>query len=158
MPKKTTKKVAVRVNVSKAIREAIEKLGVDAPAREVSDAVSRMSPDHAEKVKATGKLWDNYVSMQRSRLRGGNKKRRAAGTGTDDTSVSVANLRELIKIGTMLKHPGELSNLFAAISNLGSPRKVQAVAQKLSELQTRYEDLKKVEAFLNDVEALGIRL
>jgi hypothetical protein len=30
--------------------------------------------------------------------------------------------------------------------------------QKLNELQARYDDMKKVEAFLNDVEALGIRL
>lgn len=158
MPKKTTKRVAVKVNVSKAIREALDQLGVDAPAREVSDAVSKMSPAHAEKVKATGKLWDNYVSMQRSRIRGGTKKRRNVGSFSDETTVSVSNLRDLIKIGSMLKHSSELTNLFAAISNLGSPRKVQLVVQKLTELQARYEDMKKVEAFLNDVEALGIRL
>lgn len=156
MPKKTTKRVAVKVNVSKAIREALDKLGVDAPAREVSDAVSKMSPAHAEKVKATGKLWDNYVSMQRSKIRGGSKKRR--GVASDDSTVTVANLRELIKIGTLLKQPGELTNLFAAIASLGSPRKVQLVVQKLNELQARYDDMKKVEAFLTDVESLGIRL
>lgn len=156
MPKKTTKKVAVRVNVSKAIREALGTLGVDAPAREVSDAVSKMSPEHAEKVKATGKLWDNYVSMQRSKIRGGTKRRRAA--AGDDLTVSVSNLRDLIKIAALLKHSSELNNLFAAINNLGSPKKVQLVVQKLAELQARHDDLKKVEAFLNDVEALGIRL
>jgi hypothetical protein len=132
MPKKTTKKVAVRVNVARAIRDALEKLGVDTPAREVSEYVTKMSAEHAEKVKATGKLWDNYVSMQRRTLRGGSKKRRGAG---EDTTVSVANLRDLIKIASQLKQPSELLNVFAAISNLGSPRKVQLIAAKLSELQ-----------------------
>lgn len=160
MPKKTTKKVAVRVNVSKAIRDALETLGVDAPAREVSEAVSKMSPEHAEKVRATGKLWDNYVSMQRSRLRGGAKRRRGAAgfAGIEDSAVTVANLRDLIKISTLLKQPAELSNLFALISSLGSPRKVQLIVGKLAELQARHDDLKKVEAFLNDVESLGIHL
>lgn len=159
MPKKTTKKVAVRVNVSKAIRDALETLGVDAPAREVSDVVSKMSPEHAEKVRATGKLWDNYVSMQRSRIRGGTKRRRAAGfAGVEDNNVTVANLRELIKIASLLKQSTELTHLFSLIANLGSPRKVQLIVSKLAELQARYDDMKKVEAFLSDVEALGIRL
>ncbi len=160
MPKKTTKKVAVRVNVSKAIRDALETLGVDAPARDVSDAVSKMSPEHAEKVRATGKLWDNYVSMQRSRIRGGAKRRRgpAGFAGVEDSNVTVANLRDLMKIATLLKSSTELTNLFALISSLGSPRKVQLIVSKLAELQARYEDMKKIDAFLSDVEALGIRL
>lgn len=159
MPKKTTKKVAVKVNVSKAIREALDTLGVDAPAREVSEAVSKMSPEHAEKVRATGKLWDNYVSMQRSRIRGGAKRRRGAGmAGAEDSTVTVTNLRDLMKIASLLKQSGELPHLFTLISNLGSPRKVQLIVSKLSELQARYDDLKKVDAFLTDVEALGIRL
>lgn len=160
MPKKTTKKVAVRVNVSKAIREALETLGVDAPARDVSEAVSRMSPEHAEKVRATGKLWDNYVSMQRSRIRGGAKRRRGAAgfAGIEDSNVTVANLRDLMKVASLLKQPSELTHLFSLISSLGTPRKVQLVAGKLAELQARYDDMKKIDAFLSDVEALGIRL
>lgn len=157
MPKKTTKKVAVRVNVSRAIREALEALGVDAPAREVSDYVSKMSADHAEKVKATGKLWDNYVSMQRSRIRGGSKRRRGA-TVVEDSNVTVANLRDLIKVASLLKNSSELTNLFALLSSLGSPRKVQLIVGKLVELQKDHDDLKKVEAFLNKIESLGIRL
>ncbi len=157
MPKKTTKKVAVRVNVSKSIRDALEKLGVDAPAREVSELVSRMSPEHAEKVKATGKLWDNYVSMQRSRMRGGAKRRRGA-VVVEDSNVTVANLRDLIKIAALLKNSNELTNLFALISSLGSPRKVQLIVGKLAELQQDHDDLKKVEIFLNKIESLGIKL
>ncbi len=160
MPKKTTKKVAVRVNVSKAIREALGTLGVDAPARDVSDAVSKMSPEHAEKVRATGKLWDNYVSMQRSRIRGGAKRRRGAlgVPGMEDNNVSVANLRDMIKITSLLKQSTEVTHLFSLIASLGSPRKVQLIVSKLAELQARHDDMKKVEAFLSDVEALGIRL
>ncbi len=159
MPKKTTKKVAVHVNVSKAIRDALETLGVDAPAREVSDAVSKMSAEHAEKVRATGKLWDNYVSMQRSRIRGGTKRRRVVGaTGPEETTVTVGNLRDLIKIASLLKQSSELSHVFSLMNGLGSQRKVQLTISKLADLQSRYDDMKKIEAFLGDVEALGIHL
>lgn len=158
MPKKTTKKVAVKVNVSKSIRDALAKLGIDASARDVAAEVSGLSVEHAAKVTATGKLWDNYVSMQRARIRGGGKGRRgASAAGGEDLTVSVGNLQALAKLAAHLKNPSEIAHFVAAVTSFGSPKKIALVLQKFADLQKKFDDVKKIEAFLADVEAVGLR-
>lgn len=157
MPKKTTKKVARRVNVSQSIRDALGELGIDAPAKDVAEAVAALSPEHQRKVEATGKLWDNYVSMQRTKLRGGPKRRRGGAAGGEDLTVTIRNLQDLIKVVAQLKSPSEIGNIVSAISGMGSPRKAQLVVQKFMDLHKKYDDVRKVEAFLNDVESAGLK-
>lgn len=156
MPKKTTKKVAVKVNVSKSIRDALAKLGIDASARDVAAEVSAISVEHAAKVTATGKLWDNYVSMQRARIRGGKGRRGAVAAGAEDLTVTVGNLQALAKLAALLKSPSEIAHFVAAVAGLGSPKKVALVLQKFADLQKKFDDVKKIDAFLADVEAVGL--
>ncbi len=146
----------MKVNVSKSIRDALNKLGIDASAREIAAEVSGMSAEHAAKVTATGKLWDNYVSMQRARIRGGKVRRGAAAAGAEDLTVTVANLQAVAKLATHLKNPSEIAHFVAAVAGLGSSKKTALVLQKFADLQKKYDDVKKIEAFLAEVESFGL--